>query len=257
MKKNSLLLNHGYEVVETQDGSLSLKSLQSLNQEIMHHSGGAWAETKYIYGRPLQKALEGHFVNSIASVGLGLGYNELLSAKSSIVTNCKFQLYSFEKDLFLAESFRKFILNESLDSELREIYDSVLKFVTEDIDTGLIKEKLKSMYHNSSWQIFGPLESSDLNSDQNFKKFNVVLYDAFSSKTSPELWSEEFLSAFLKDFTADDCILSTYACKGSLKKALKQNEFQFLERPGFMGKRNSTLGVRGLKYSLPEWRETF
>ena len=240
-----------YEIILTEDGSPSLRFISSENQEIMHHSGGAWAETWYIYGQPMQKIFElsksqaGLQKISIASIGLGLGYNELLAARmayeNSSNQSLKVNLRSYEKDAYLTESFIDYIRGKTLSSlEMQQVYDKILSFVAGD-KAKEVRKILMAMHVRGDWKILGPLEKEL--KKENY--FNVILYDAFSSKTSPELWSEEFLTQFLKHEADDNCVLTTYACKGSLKRALKQNQFEYIERPGFMGKRNSSFAFRG------------
>lgn len=77
------------------------------------------------------------------------------------------------------------------------------------------------------------------------KKFNVIFYDAFSSNTQSELWSEEFLNKFIIQFSDPSfCIFSTYAKVGSLNRSLKSNQFQFIVKKGFANKRESTLALK-------------
>ena len=45
---------------------------------------------------------------------------------------------------------------------------------------------------------------------------------------------------------AENCVFTTYACTSVLRKTLTENGFQFLKRPGFSGKRESSLATRAL-----------
>jgi tRNA U34 5-methylaminomethyl-2-thiouridine-forming methyltransferase MnmC len=253
--------NFNYQVIITDDGSPSLRSLDTPNQEIMHHSGGAWSETKYIYGNPLHHVFKTGIKSiSVASVGLGLGYNELLVAKyfSQRKSSRELRLFSFEKDPFLVESLIQYFKKNISNNVLTQTYNSVLNFVSEGYSSAIILETLSQMYHNHSWSILGPLEQIHNELEAKAVKFNIILYDAFSSKTSPELWNEQFLTKFLQDYSADDCVLSTYACTGSLKRALRNNHFQVIERSGFKGKRNSLIGIKGFKsYPMESWTEIY
>jgi tRNA U34 5-methylaminomethyl-2-thiouridine-forming methyltransferase MnmC len=76
------------------------------------------------------------------------------------------------------------------------------------------------------------------------QKYECIFYDAFSSKTSPHLWQESFLLDFFAKACAANCIVSTYACTGALKRALKASGFEVILLEGFLGKRNRTMGVR-------------
>ncbi|MBY0451839.1 MAG: hypothetical protein K2P92_02310, partial [Bdellovibrionaceae bacterium] len=79
---------------------------------------------------------------------------------------------------------------------------------------------------------------------------NLICFDAFSQQTSQELWSPDFLTRFLAESAHEDCVLTTYACTGHLKKALRDNGFEVIQRPAFRGYRDSTLALRGRFKSL-------
>ncbi|MEI7974213.1 MAG: MnmC family methyltransferase, partial [Bdellovibrio sp.] len=61
-----------------------------------------------------------------------------------------------------------------------------------------------------------------------------------------ELWSEDFLIQWLTEKTEKKAVFVTYACTGSLKRALKKTGFNREEFAGFGGKRESTLAWRDL-----------
>lgn len=73
----------------------------------------------------------------------------------------------------------------------------------------------------------------------------MICYDAFSQKTNNPLWQKEFLEKFIHDHAEEDCVFTTYACTSVLKKVLTEKKFQLIKRPGFFGKRDSTLALRG------------
>ena len=75
--------------------------------------------------------------------------------------------------------------------------------------------------------------------------WNVICYDAFSQNTIQPLWQAEFLDSFIKKYESSDCVFTTYACTGVLKKVLTKNNFELIKKPGFSGKRESTLAYRG------------
>lgn len=224
--------NHNYELVITEDGSPSLKWA---DKEIMHHKGGAYSETFEIYGGPIRETLKQGF-NSFVSVGLGLGYNELMVASEAIkfgIPNVR--ILSYESDDFLKNQFLNFLAARNND----QIFKTISEFF--EVPFKLIADFLLDHKQRNLWELQGALNSDSICADS----YHCILYDAFSSKTSPELWSEEFLNSFLKK-SADSsfCLFSTYACTGALKRALKSQGFDVQLREGFHGKRNSTLGVR-------------
>lgn len=235
-------LPHGYEIVLTEDGSPSLRWLASETQETMHHRGGAYSETQLIYGNVVRETFakpNQPAELAFLSVGLGLGYNEILVAVEALKTGyvAKTFLRSYEKDKFLVQQFLNW-LESGVQQPTQQVYEQILGFFS--MDRVKVADVLLGWLNNQQWQILGSLER-DFVKDQ---RFHCILYDAFSSKTSPFLWQEDFLQELLNDLAHEQCLISTYACTGPLKRALRATGFQVVLRDGFASKRNSTLGVR-------------
>ncbi|RYZ67769.1 MAG: hypothetical protein EOP09_10490 [Proteobacteria bacterium] len=57
---------------------------------------------------------------------------------------------------------------------------------------------------------------------------------------------------FFTNAVAPDGMVSTYACRMSLKRALERCNFAIRVRAGFKSKRNSTLGVRGVFVAMAQ-----
>jgi hypothetical protein len=232
----------GFAVEFTGDQSPTLR-LQ--DGESMHHSGGAAAETELIYGRVIQqvyaKILKPHFT----SVGLGLGYVELIVARESLRNqNLSFSMESFEIVPELRELFLTWLRDETLGAEIQSTYDLVLKFVLKDstLPAADLKRLLIEKHLANEFRIAGALTpQTNLTSPS-----HALIFDAFSAKTNPDLWSDDFLVNFFKSAMAPDALISTYACRANLKAALRAANFEVHIREGFQGKRNSTLGFRGI-----------
>lgn len=263
---NAFLNPKGYSVEITGDGSPTLRWGVG---ESMHHSGGAASESIYIYQTALsflnsqdrqllrqQKTISEEELQSftlgvkekisIMSLGFGLGYNELLIAewvnKNSFQDN-QIKIYSYEKEEFLYQAFNLWINEEQ--GVLNPIFDLILvKLFGYDANIGSsagnLKKTLRKMRNQQFWiqekALVPPLKSKE--------KFSVFLFDAFSNKTTPELWQNDFLDELLQNNVSSPCVFSTYACRGELKRVLQKNDFQFLKRPGFKGKRDATLAFK-------------
>lgn len=236
----------------TKDGSPTARHLPSSDNaivpETMHHRNGALSETIYVFGPAIQWGLEKSFSPQFLSIGLGLGYLEFLIAAKCLIENEpnkkrlseEFYLESFESDLRLSASLINYLNDQN--SDMKSIYDLILYRIEEDLDVNPedICNLLLEAYDQGSWVIRSVLEYETL-----FKnKFNVILYDLYSSKTTESLWTQEFLNHFLKNTTDINCAFATYSSKGNLKRALKNHGFKLVERPGFDGKRESTLAFR-------------
>lgn len=244
----------GFEIEITGDQSPSLRMLKSLDPakergESMHHSGGACEETLLIYGEPIRQVLKNIENPHFLIVGLGLGYIELVIAREALLqgksSNQVGLITSYESVPELREFFYNWLHGrcENLSAEVVETYEKVLFHILKDtaLSPELLKDFLRQHFLN-----LGDIHS-ELSSEVRLEsRYHCILYDAFSSKTSPFLWEEEFLARLLREGSADKSLLSTYACKGSLKRALKREGFEVVVRDGFQGKRNSTLGVKNM-----------
>ncbi len=261
-----------FDKVQTGDGSPTLRLKDNHRNEIMHHSQGAYTETLTIYGKALQEATRlvsglattpspeaAHSAtpNSIKlrvlSLGLGVGYNEMLVA---CMVGAKLDLlWTFESSTELVDHFVQWLQTsergQATHSGPQDQWNQLYNEASEKFRCGFtglqantIPLQLANLLACGKWQIKGQLDGSSLSSSPPTTDFHCLLYDAFSNRTSPELWTEDFLNLFIQKFAAKTCAFATYAATGALKRALKQNGFEVLKTPGFAGKRESTLAIR-------------
>lgn len=226
----------------TGDGSPTLRLKTANNQfpekmpESMHHSGGAAAETLYIYGQPFKNTLSAlGLINlkqlHIGVVGLGLGYIELVILQNlSVNSAISATITSYEKETELTKNFSAW-----LNGKENKTYDLICEKLSLD------KTKSLAVLNSTIWNALEELTFQT----QTKIKFNFVAYDAFSQFTDGPLWTDEFLDFFLTNLAAEDCVFATYGCTGLLKRALIRNNFVFIKRRGFSGKRDATLALRG------------
>lgn len=233
----------GFQIEGTKDGSPTLRLPQQ--GESMHHSGGAAAETNYIYGTVLQSAH--HILRDSCKtcvVGLGLGYIEMSWAASlvrnGLAPSSELSFHSFEIVPGLIENFCRWVESK----ESHSVYDLIFSKLAPDVSLFEVKAVLQKALKNGS-TLNG--DFADLN--QHRQRYNIICYDAFSKKTSEELWQVEFLENFFRKYAATDCVVTTYACIGAFRKALQDQAFAFFKRPSFNGKRDSSLATKG-KLSL-------
>lgn len=208
----------------------------------MHSRDGAFSETLYIYQPVLDSLVAFSGEAQILSLGLGIGYNEILCACFEIKNpNCKLKIFSYESVSFLRDSFSSYFLRREA-SPLDQVYTSIINLCAKHFNLSIesIVTQLNRMMNRKDLIFRGALNQNN----QPHEKFNGIFYDAFSSNTSPELWTEEFLNSFIKNNTSNPCCLSTYAATGKLKRALIDSGFEVQARDGFANKRESTLAHR-------------
>ncbi len=243
----------GFSLETTMDGSPTLRlinqfQVDSDRAESMHHSGGAFSESLYIYGeiidlgmKKLRSAVQ---PLRVLSLGLGLGYNELLVAAYVLKYDLQSSICmtSFEIIESLKSSFLSYCEQKQLSPEIQDTYDRMLNYYVKhfDLKKNDLLSLLTDLYKNNKWTI-----NSDFSLYNEKSGFHILLYDAFSGKTNQELWTEDFLSQKLELLSADRAIFATYACRASLKKALRKSNYDLIIKEGFQGKRNCTQAHRG------------
>lgn len=227
-------------ITEVQEGSAEISS-----SEAMHSLKGALSETAYIYGEAIKTALERGFAPRILSMGLGLGYVELLATAHFLKHQCLelAEMESFEIVPELRTWFTAW-LHDSGDcpSDFRDAYDwiSLHTATALGVDSAVLKASLLKLYQSGRWRLREALDGETRFST----RFGCICFDAFSSKSTPELWTEDFLSRFLNLTCDTNTVLSTYACTGALKRSLRAAGFGVTIREGFSSKRDSTFAVR-------------
>ncbi len=213
----------------------------------MHSSKGAFSETVYIYGNAISATLAGGLAPSFLSLGLGLGYNELLTTAlllQSEIDLSKVRGESYELVSELNENFKAWLNDGVINEKFKNTYAQIVNLCAQysNQEPQVIKTTLAELVRKGQWILHGPITHEVKTSH----KISCFLFDAFSSKTSPELWTEEFITSFLKSTAAERAVLATYACTGTLKRGLQRNGFAVTIREGFAGKRESTFASRGM-----------
>lgn len=226
----------------TADGSPTLSFSRADGYvEKMHHSGGALSESIYIYHSVAVQALDRGWPARVLSFGLGLSYNELLAIAEFLKRDIRdWKVYSFEAHPFLRDEFAKWAADGG--GNLKDVLDQVLAMVAEkvDVDPQKFRMEVRDGLADGRLELRGafPQEASGT------LDCSIVFYDAFSNKMEAGPWSESTLKEELGPCLAPKCLFTTYAATGNLNRGLKALGFRLLDRPGFEGKRESTLAIR-------------
>lgn len=223
------------EIITTGDGSPTLKFMDG---EPMHSMAGALGESLYIYGEALKWTFDNiNYTPCLMSVGLGLGYNELIAVAYSLTHNHEIEIDSFEVVPELVENFLMWANNKNANGVIPQIANLVAKkFSLTEID---LKNYTQKLLDKNKFSILGDVSHSIPN-----KKYHCVFYDSFSQKSSPQLWTEDFLNSVLKNHADKTCAFTSYACLGRLTRLLKFYSFTVDNRSGFAGKRDCTYATR-------------
>ncbi len=243
-----MLTNTKFQFVPTEDGSLTARigapdAPKEECSEAMHSLRGAFSETMYIYGTAIQKAADEGAPERVLSMGLGLGYVEILATAIAAKAGRPVAGESFEIVPELRHYFEAWLARrDDVPRDFATTYDSILTRTAEAIrvDAHDVRDSLAKAVASGAWQI-----RAEMTPETTFSApFGCICFDAFSSKTTPDLWTEDFLNQFLQKTASPQCVLSTYACTGTLKRALKSQGFDVKIREGFSSKRDSTFASR-------------
>jgi len=209
------------KLVVTEDGSHTIFNSQI--GEHYHSTFGAIQESEHIF---IQAALdvfrEKQEILNILEIGFGTGLNALLSLLWADKFDKHINYYGLEA--FPISHKTAFSLN----------YHELLK--TD-----------QSLFLNLHRQIAGTLKISDrfslekeVNTLENavfpFEKYDVIYFDAFSPEAQPELWTTDIFTKLFATLKKGG-VMTTYSCKGSVKRALKAAGFSIEKLPGPPGKR--------------------
>ena len=226
-----------YKLLLTGDGSPTLS--MSPNWEPMHADEGAFTERQYLYQPLVEKAFKAVSEPVFLSLGLGIGYNELLIAFEALERGRKPTLIaSYESVGFLKDAFAGWLRGEPV--ALTSVYDQIAELYSCQYrqTPAAAKLFLLDLMSADRFRLLGAVEIEEPVTS------HAIFFDAFCPKTCPQLWTPEFLEVFFGKATATPCYVSTHACNGKLKKALKKNGFSLTIQDGFGRKWESLLAER-------------
>jgi tRNA U34 5-methylaminomethyl-2-thiouridine-forming methyltransferase MnmC len=209
------------EIFQTEDGSKSL--LRKDIGESYHSHFGALTETNTIYidyGFRYFCCLDNKEQVNVLEIGFGTGLNAIATLKNSNQRKIFYQtieLYPIAQSI--AEN-----LSYGEQLSLKEEFDLLHKCDWEEVVSINSDFKIKKCEADAC--------SYDLPKDF----FDVVYFDAFSPEKDSDLWSEEMFSK-VYDSLKKGGVLTTYCCKGEIKRRMKKAGFSITKLPGPKGKR--------------------
>lgn len=207
------------QIIETSDGSDSI-----FNEEInenYHSSFGAIQESKHIF---IEACL--NFIKkpklSILEIGFGTGLNALLAMDWSVKNQKNINYFAIEPYPVSAEIISQLNYAEKL-------------FLDKKLFEKLHAEKGKKLAINPFFSI--EVQHKTIQ-DAIFpdKQFDAVFFDAFSPEAQPEMWEESIFKKIAAAMKTGG-VLTTYSCKGIVKRALISSGFAIEKLPGPPGKR--------------------
>ncbi|MCF8464005.1 MAG: tRNA (5-methylaminomethyl-2-thiouridine)(34)-methyltransferase MnmD [Flavobacteriales bacterium] len=219
------------KIVTTKDGSQTI-----LNEELgstYHSRHGALTESQHVFiAKGLEKVVESGMTEiTILEMGFGTGLNALLTSIIAAERSIRINYHALELFPLPESVWMEYQLPEEL-AESRRLFDS---------------------FHGAYW-------NTEVSANSNFSitkhhmslldfkpewKFDLIYYDAFEPETQPELWTQEVFEK-LYSWMSPNGILTTYCCKGYVRRNMLGAGFEVTKVPGPPGKREMIVANRPL-----------
>ena len=208
------------EIIQTKDGSTSI-FIPEWN-ESYHSKHGAIQEAYHVFIKNGFSLFKGKPV-SILEIGFGTGLNAFITSLEAKKNNQQInyvgvEAYPISPEEILAMNYATLIDVNTIDvfNEIHQVnWESENQI---HANFSLTKRK----------QFFQDIDDKEC--------FDLIYFDAFGFDVQPELWST---AIFIKMYNAlkVNGILVTYACRTSIKNAMKEAGFEVEKLPGAPGKR--------------------
>jgi tRNA U34 5-methylaminomethyl-2-thiouridine-forming methyltransferase MnmC len=226
------------EIFITSDGSTSIH-LPDWNEQY-HSKHGAIQEAYHVFIKAgFEKFLESTSQNndstqttiSILEIGFGTGLNAFITFLEADKKNIKIDYVGVEAYPIEANEVKKMNYVAELNAENNQAVFDKMHITSWDekhtISDDFLLTKRKQFF-------------ADIN-DEN--TFDLIYFDAFGATNQPELWTKEI---FQKMFTALKVggVLTTYAAKGSVRRAMQTVGFTVERLAGPPGKREMLRAIK-------------
>ncbi len=219
------------QLVETKDGSQTI--LNSDLGSTYHSRHGALTESKHVFiDKGLRKVLEEEVTDiTLLEMGFGTGLNAVLTAKLANDLGLNVNYHGLELNPVPENIWRNYELPAELNPSQR-VYEQM--HGSKWNDPVSLNENFQLTKHQVSLLDFRSETS-----------FNLVYFDAFEPQTQPELWTED---VFKKIFgmMKKGGVLTTYCCKGYVRRNMVSAGFVVEKVPGPPGKREMIVAKRPL-----------
>lgn len=233
-------------IIDTEDGSKTIY-IEGLD-ETYHSKHGAVQEANHVF---IQHGFQ-YFKNEdfkrlkILEIGFGSGLNAFLTLLEAERTQINIEYLGVEKYPVSLEEFEALDYFESIFKLYPEFEERKTEF------EAYFKKMFLVEWENdaeiSAYFMIKKIKKDffDLNKNDG-ENFDLVYFDAFGSKVQPELWEDKLLT-IVTSLTNDKSIITTYAAKGSFKRALKSLGFVVKKFPGPPGKREMMVAFKNFSY---------
>jgi len=216
------------EILITSDGSTTIHLTDW--DESYHSKHGAIQEAYHVFIKNGLSLFNGKSV-SILEIGFGTGLNAFITYLEAKKVNQTIEYVGVEAyPVQVEEALQMNYVSELNASDEIDVFNKMHESNWEEKqlisdDFSLTKRK----------QFFQDI------SDEN--AFDLIYFDAFGFRVQPELWSLEIFHRMYNALKTNG-VLVTYACRGSIKRAMLECGFKVEKLPGAPGKREMLRGTK-------------
>lgn len=219
------------EIIITEDGSTSIY-LPEMN-ETYHSKFGAIQEANHVFIKNGLDLFPDNSDVSILEIGFGTGLNAIITLLEAEKRKLKIEYVGVEAYPVSIEEMQQLNYTQTLNASEKQI--DFEKIHTSDWEkVTVINDNFKIEKRK---QFFNDIKDVD--------KYDLIYFDAFGFPVQPDLWSEEIFEIMFKSLKSKG-ILTTYACRTTIKKAMQKVGFQTEKLPGPPGKREMLRAVKNL-----------
>ena len=218
-----------HEIIITKDGSTSIYIPEW--EETYHSKFGAIQEAKHVFIKNGLALFEDVLEISILEIGFGTGLNAFITMLEAEKRQIKVNYVAVEAYPVAFEDIVQLNYATQLEVPNRQADFEQLHTLpweeTIEVTPYFTLTKRKQFFNDIT--------------DEN--TFDLIYFDAFGYNVQPELWNE---AIFEKMYVAlkSKGILTTYACRTTIKNAMQHAGFETKKLPGAPGKREMLRAVK-------------
>jgi tRNA U34 5-methylaminomethyl-2-thiouridine-forming methyltransferase MnmC len=218
-----------HEIIITKDGSTSIYIPEW--DETYHSKFGAIQEAKHVFIKNGLALFEAILEISILEIGFGTGLNAFITMLEAEHRQIKVNYVAVEAYPVAFEDIVQLNYAKQLEVPNRQADFEHLHTLpweeTIEVTPYFTLTKRKQFFNDIT--------------DEN--TFDLIYFDAFGYNVQPELWNEAIFEIMYRALKSKG-ILTTYACRTTIKNAMQHTGFETKKLPGAPGKREM---LRALK----------
>ena len=220
------------EIRTTQDGSKTLY-IKDLNENYHSHHG-ALQEANHVFIKNGLNLVNYYEIN-ILELGFGTGLNALVTINDFLKNdkNHVINYFTVEKYPVNIEEVSELDYGSSFEHpEIKDFYEKLHQCPWNE------KTEILSGFFFTKFQCdFFDIENLTL------PKINLVYYDCFGARVQPDLWEDKIFK-IVSNTMENEGLITTYSSKGSVRRILKDLNFEVEKKAGPPGKREMMIAIK-------------